>query len=1000
MDPLTGGGPASQPKDDSWLSKLDFGIYRVEQVIAWSSLLVMAIGYFLSILDRELTAGAGQNAFDQFVLKRMGQTAETVDPALLETIHGIWGPITAILFTLILLAAAAVTRRNPGEEGRQPLDLKRVAVFFGMSLAVFAGIIVLLLALPSRYFMCAVILVAYAIAIVAGKKLNRTLEVALVGLPVVGLLLWYVIARSGEGFAWAKSLSKVLLMWVGFVGASMATYEERNIQVDFVRKNVPAKWLRAYESIGSVVTFAFTAILALLAYNALMFAADKPTPLTTYKLHDMFLPMPIAIGFVLIGIRYVLRGFRIGLGIHPPPGTNLAPESPRTLFITLTVLAAIVITSFLGLDRGAWLVAALIALLTAGAPLYVVIGGFALACFAIWPDVADYTASMEAFDQNFGLMERMLGLAAQESLIAIPFFMIAGAIMSRGAIAGQLVRCAAAAFAWLPGGLAVSAVAACMFFAAISGSSPVTVITIGAIMLPALKKAGYPERFSLGLVTSAGSLGIIIPPSIPMIVYAIFATLNGTPVDIKHMFIAGIGPGIVIAFALGALCVWRGWSIPRSKFSFKELGVAIVDGFWALFLPAFILIGIYFGIFNAIEASAIAVILALLIEIFVHRQLTVQDLPKMLADSASLMGSILVIISVALGLSEFLTTRQIPDQIVGLLASYELTPIGFILLLNVLLLLVGCMMDIISAMILFVPLLLPLANQLGFDPIHLGLIFIVNLEIGYLTPPLGLNLFVASGFFQKPFGEVMRSVLPFIGALIVSLVLITALPTISLGLVNLARDKPFASSFPTGTVLKPVKKASGAATAFVEATAQGAGGKGASLQSVTNRSRVSLAEGTPDSDFEDFEVYAVRAYPIKEGDKHVRTVVVMTTEGENCLTKSGDGELEDLEGEEWYLRIEFPAGAKAEDSFEVGENSQVSVKLIRYEEDEEPEVVTPDSGIVVVLEAERGAEISVDDPEHEGATLGLFGAFELKFGEHTLNGKFVPSPCSDVLQFQ
>ena len=448
-------------------------------------------------------------------------------------------------------------------------------------------------------------------------------------------------------------------------------------------------------------------------------------------------------------------------------------------------------------------VAVLLALILMGAPLFVVIGGFAVACFIAYPEFPDSFSSLEAFSRNFNLVERMVELAEQPTMVAIPFFMIAGALMSRGAIAQRLVDFANALFGWLPGGLALSTIAACMFFAAISGSSPVTVITIGAIMLPALTAAGYSEKLSLGLITSAGSLGIIIPPSIPMIVYAIFSSSSGQATNIEDLFIAGIGPGILIGLLMGGYCIVKGRGLERDPFDLGKVIETFFDGLWALSLPAFILGGIYLGLFNATEASAISVVLALVIELFIHQSLKVDDLPEILGDTAVLMGSILIIVCVAFGFSEFMTLKEVPDAIVAWLSGFELSPVEFILLLNVLLLLVGCLMDIISAIILFVPLIAPIAGQLGFDPVHVGLIFIVNLEIGYLTPPLGLNLFVATTYFKKPFGLVIRSVAPFLILLVVSLMIVTYVPSVSLGINNLRNDEPFWSSLPSGTKLTP-----------------------------------------------------------------------------------------------------------------------------------------------------------------------------------------------------
>ena len=421
--------------------------------------------------------------------------------------------------------------------------------------------------------------------------------------------------------------------------------------------------------------------------------------------------------------------------------------------------------------------------------LFVILAGLTIALFWVNPHPGSegFLTSWVDFANNFNMLERAVGLAQQPTLVAIPFFTLAGTVMSRGTIAERLIRLADAAFGWLPGGLAVSTVAACALFAAISGSSPVTVITIGTVMYPALRSRNYPDQFSLGLVTSAGSLGIIIPPSIPMIVYAIFATQAGAPVKVEELFIAGILPGLLISLALVGYCLAVGWRYERDPFSWSGLATAFREASWSLVVPFVILGGIYLGVFDTTAAAAIAVVLALVIELFIHRSLTVDELPSVMAETGVLMGAVLIIIGVALGMSEYLTIHNIPDQIVAWLRSIDLSPTLFIILLDIILLVIGCLMDIISAIILFVPLFVPIALALGFDPIHIGLIFIVNLEIGYLTPPIGLNLFVAAGLFGKTFGYALRSTAPFVAVIFACLALVTAFPAIPLSLVNATR---------------------------------------------------------------------------------------------------------------------------------------------------------------------------------------------------------------------
>lgn len=436
------------------------------------------------------------------------------------------------------------------------------------------------------------------------------------------------------------------------------------------------------------------------------------------------------------------------------------------------------------------LIALLLGLLLVAAPLFVIIGAVTVAGYLLWGDVGG--------PMQVELIEKLRELTDKPPLLAIPFFVLSGAIMSRGAIATRLVDVARAAFAGVPGGLGIATVSACMFFAAISGSSPVTVITIGGVMYPALIAAGYSDRFSTGLVTSAGTLGILIPPSIPMIVYAIFASGNQL-IQVEDLFLAGVGPGILIGGLLSVYCVVTGRRKGETfgKPDVAALGVAMKDGFWALMLPVVILGGIYSGLFTATEAAAVSVVYAVAVELFVHHQLKPSELPAVVGEATVLMGSLLVIFGMAVGLNGLLSDLAIPDRAAEWIARQELTPFTFMLLLNGFLLIVGCLMDIMSAIMILVPLLTPMADKMGIDPVHLGVVFIVNLELGYLTPPMGLNLFVSASIFDKDLGSVIRSVIPFTGLLMCAVLLVTYVPTISLGPVNLLAGRPFHVPFPT-----------------------------------------------------------------------------------------------------------------------------------------------------------------------------------------------------------
>jgi C4-dicarboxylate transporter DctM subunit len=388
-------------------------------------------------------------------------------------------------------------------------------------------------------------------------------------------------------------------------------------------------------------------------------------------------------------------------------------------------------------------------------------------------------------------------LAGKEVLLAIPFFVVAGEIMTQGSLARRLVEVMKATFSWMPGGLAVSAVAGCVFFAAISGSSPVTVVAIGSIMVPALIKAKYPDDFSIGLLTTAGSLGILIPPSIPMIVYSIMVS-STTPVDPTDLFLAGVVPGLFIGALLAGYSIFVGIKerIPREPFSFARWRRDVGRGLWSLLLPVIILGGIYGGIFTATEAAAVSVIYALVIELFVHKELDARKLVGVAEQSMVVMGSLLVIIALAITLNYFLVIEQIPDAMVEWLKSQDLSRTSFLVLVNIILLIVGCFMDIMSAILILAPMLAPMAAAVGIDPVHMGIIFIVNLEIGYLTPPVGMNLFVSSTLFRRSLGWVIKAVVPTLFIMFVALVVITWVPALSLGLIEALKREPTTASPP------------------------------------------------------------------------------------------------------------------------------------------------------------------------------------------------------------
>lgn len=423
-----------------------------------------------------------------------------------------------------------------------------------------------------------------------------------------------------------------------------------------------------------------------------------------------------------------------------------------------------------------------------GMPLFLILGTVSMIGLVMIADGNDWPS---IYRELSTVVDKILELASKEVLLAIPFFVVAGEVMTQGSLARRLIEVAKALFGWMPGGLAVAGVAGCIFFAAISGSSPVTVIAIGSIMVPALVKLNYPGRFSIGLFTTAGSLGILIPPSIPMIVYSIMVGAT-TPMDPIDLFLAGVVPGAFIGGMLALYSVYIGvrYKLETDRFDLIRIVRECQRGFWSLMLPVIILGGIYTGIFTATEAAAVSVVYALVVELFIHGELKFEDLPKVAENSMCVMGALFIIIALAIGLNHVLVLEQIPDQMVEWLVSLDLNRTSFLIMVNLFLLVVGCFMDILSAILIIAPMLAPMSLAMGIDPIHMGIIFIVNLEIGYCTPPVGLNLFVASTLFQKGLGEIIQAVLAPLLIMLVGLMCITWMPLMSTGLGKVLNGEP------------------------------------------------------------------------------------------------------------------------------------------------------------------------------------------------------------------
>jgi len=373
------------------------------------------------------------------------------------------------------------------------------------------------------------------------------------------------------------------------------------------------------------------------------------------------------------------------------------------------------------------------------------------------------------------------------TLVAIPLFTFAGYMLAESKAPTRLVNLARAVFGVIPGGLGVVTLVTCALFTAFTGASGVTIIALGGLLYPILLKEQYPERFALGLVTTSGSLGLLFPPSLPLILYGVVSSLS-----IDKLFAAGLVPGTILLVVLAAYAIQRGWAnrIPRTRFAWSNVRSAARAVIWELPLPVVIIGGIYTGTFTATEAASVTAFYVFVIEFFVYRDLSVKkDLARVMKDSMLLVGAILMIIGVAMGLTNYLIDQEVPGKLFDFSKQFITSPAMFLVILNIFLLLVGMMMDIFSAIMVIVPLIMPIAEAYGINQVHLGIIFLTNLEIGYLTPPVGLNLFISSLRFGRPVFSVVRATLPYILILLVALVLITYVPQLSLWMVDALNAK-------------------------------------------------------------------------------------------------------------------------------------------------------------------------------------------------------------------
>jgi len=410
-----------------------------------------------------------------------------------------------------------------------------------------------------------------------------------------------------------------------------------------------------------------------------------------------------------------------------------------------------------------------------GTPLFVIFGASALYLFM--------TANIDIS----AIMIEFYRLASAPTLSAIPLFTFAGFLLAESGAPKRLVKVAQSIVGFLPGGLPIVTVVVCAFFTAFTGASGVTIIALGGLLYPALVKERYKERFAIGVVTSCGSIGLLLPPSLPLILFGLIGQ-----VSIDKLFVAGILPSAVLIglFALYSAYVGVSQKIVRTPFNPKHIFSSILEAKWEVPLPFLILWGIYGGIITASEAAAITAMYVFIVEVFITRDIKLfKDVPKIMVESMTMVGGILIILGVAMGLTNYLVDMDVATHIFEWVKPHITSQMMFLFLLNIFLLIVGCLMDIFSAIIVVVPIIMPIALKYGVDPVHLGMIFLTNLEVGYLHPPLGLNLFIASFRFKKSLYELYLATFPFLVLVVLALLLITYVPFLSLGLIDMLHVK-------------------------------------------------------------------------------------------------------------------------------------------------------------------------------------------------------------------
>lgn len=598
-----------------------------------------------------------------------------------------------------------------------------------------------------------------------GTSLERVLVafllLAMVLLPAASTISRRLLGRELPGSA---VLAQHITLWVGFLGALLATISGNHLALSTLGV-VPAGWPRqAARFFGEAVSAATTAVLA---YGSLKLVQSEwhGFGVVAFGIRVAWSQLVMPLGFAVMALRFAWRagdvaggrgrwGFRAAAVALAAAAFLLGRASPSGTLAA--VLAALVFLAFL-----------------LGAPVFVAMSGIAMALF-FWQGGAQAIAAVPTEAYN---------LVSSATLPAIPLLTVAGYVLAEGGATRRLVRAYKGFFGWMPGGVAVMTTFVCALFTTFTGASGVTILALGGLLLPSLLEDKYPEDFSVGLVTAAGSLGLLFPPSLPVILYGVVAQ---APID--HLFIGGLLPGLLMILLVAGYGVVVGVraGAPRMVERPRDALAALWDAKWDLGLPALVVVAIASGFATIVEAAALAAAYSIAVELLIFRSIhPIRDLPRVLVHGASLVGSVLILLGTALGLKSWLVDAEIPTLLVDWMTAHVKSPALFLLMLNAVLLVLGSVLEMYSAIVVLAPLVAPLGVAYGIDPIHLGVVFLANLELGFLFPPMGLNLFLSASRFGKPLPYVYRKALPFLLIMSAGVLAITYLPAITTGVVAL-----------------------------------------------------------------------------------------------------------------------------------------------------------------------------------------------------------------------